>query len=537
MAIRLADQENTNNITQSNMRNLLAIGLLVLSLLKLQAQALENSFLNNLPQDSLMFMLYFDQERLGNDSLLNTLKEELSGGLEDLLPHCQELCFYAQNQELYHCYTVRFRIKDQIPQEKVQAILEQMNLKVTGFTSRSLMLDGGANRYAFLYNDDHSSTLKIYSQNNLVNKALREQHQQLYSKLWDHDEQETNSIVENQLDSLVRLDSLNSKAYFDDLLRAHQLQIDKGESIVDIQSPLKYDAHQKEVVANKALVLYVNPQMIEGIPYHLINAFNYDSYNHIDWFEKLGMSFTMHDRVWLGASVEQDQLCIEALFQNDKTRQQYYKKLDKDLLKYLPATAPESYWMYNMDMGVLKEHLLKNFSFYDMDDQVRALIKLALIAIDDDVFRVVGNGFICISGESKGNDVPDFKLAFKMPNAHKGQQLMDVLCDDLNLFKRRSDNTFISKKSDKPIYLCMEQDVWILGTAPFDTLKQQNHLKDIHQYYPLLTDKTLVQYININEGTFASKELPFNSIELTTKRLNKKSVKTTIRVNRNQTRN
>jgi len=514
------------------MRNLLIIGLLSVSLFKLQAQTPDKSFIHNIPQDSLMFMLHFDQERLANDSTFMEIKEELPDGIKEMLQYCNEFCFYGQNKELYDCYTINFKIKGQIPQQKVQTILEELDLKVTGFTSRSFRLKGGQHRYGFLFNGDNYSTLKIYTQTNPVNAKIRAQHQQLLSLLWNHDEYDDNAHVHHQLDSLARLDSLDSQTYFDNLLRSHQQGIDKGEDIQLVPAPLKYDNPLKQVVEHKALVLYVNPQMIEGLPYHLISAFNYHDYNHIDWFAKLGMGFKMHDQIWLGASVNADKIQVESLFQNNKKKQQYYKKLDKDLLKYLPAEVPLAFGIYNTDVAVLKKHLLKHFSFYDMNEEERAIFKLALLAVDDDIINILGNGFICVNEDVKGKDIPDFKLVLKMPDPDKGQALLDVLWKDLDVFKRVGTHTYRSKESDKDIHLCIEKDVWILGTAPIETLKQQSELKEIKQRYPILANKSVVQYITIGDESSSGQARELNKVVMTTKLLNKKTLKTTIIVDR-----
>jgi len=524
---------NTKIKTQNSMRNLLIVGLLALSLCKLQAQIPEKSFIHNIPKDSLMFMLHLDQEQIGNDSIFNEIKEELSGGLGDMLQYCNELCFYAQNMELYDCYTINFRIKGKIPQDKVQTILEEMNFKVVGFTSRSFVLDGGDHRYGYLFNGDDYSTLKIYTQTKPINIQIRAQHQQLLPLLWDHEDYENNSHVHNQLDSLARLDSLESKTYFDNLLRSHQQRIDKGEDIQSVQSSLKFSSQLKNVVEQKALVLYVKPQLIEGIPYHMINTFNYHAYHHLEWFTKLGMAFKMHDQVWIGASIDEDKIRVESVFQNDKKKQQFYKKLDKEILKYLPAKAPLAFGVYNTDVAVLKKHLLKHFSFYEMDKEQRAIFKLALLAVDDDIIRALGNGFISVNDNLRGNDIPDFKLVLKMPNPDKGQAILDVLCKDLKFFKRVGDHTYRSKESDKDINLCIEKDVWILGTAPIETLKQQSDLKAIHQRYPMLANKGVVQYITIGDESSSDQEHELNKVVMTTKLLTKKSLKTTITIDRN----
>jgi len=499
----------------------------------------QNSLTNlcyNIPSDSLMFMVYMNKSYVENDSLVQEAIKEMPEEMEDIAKTFNEFCFYGQAHELYDSYRIDFRTSGTVAIDKLNNLLSELDFKVKSFTDGLVILEGGQNKCGYFINGSDFSTLKIYNQTTVVNKELRSEFEEIRSKLIKTDgyrDYELRIEYSNKLDSIGRLDSLDSKIYFDNLLLAEQKRIGKGENIQTVKSPLKMNSYTKEFVDGKSIVAYIDARYISRMPFYLYRSMDYEFYEFVEHFNQMSTAFMLYDRVWCSAQIDSEKVEIQSLSENSNGLQ-YSFKLDKDILKYLPVKRPESFAIYNANISEIKMHLLNNFYFHEMNNEERAYAKLALLAIDDDILRSIGNGFVAINeGEAMGRDLPDFKMAFKLPNRKKGQMLIEILCQEFDVFTKLSENTFVireSRNSEERVNICIVDDVWIMGTASFEELKQVNAQDNLAAEYPMFSNKRMVQYAIFNQALFGSSKGPFSDIEVESSLLNKKVLKTKVTI-------
>ncbi len=502
------------------------------------AQSTTTSLCYNIPGDSLMFMLYINKDNVEDEVLLKETIKEMPDQFKRVAENFREFCFYGQTNEAYDSYRIDFKSSGTIAADKMTETLKEFNFTIKDFSDGMVILDGGQYSYGYFIKGSEYSTLKIYNQTTVVNKKLRKEFEEARLGMLNADsyhDDDYRIACSMKLDSISRLDSVVSKNYFENLLSKEQQRLANGEDIQAIKSPFKMKSYMKNLTEGKAVVAYVDAKYISRVPYYLYNSLDYQFYEFMENFEQMSTTFMLYDKMWLSAAINTDNIEIESLLENSKGNHYSYK-LDKNIIKYLPLTAPESFAIYNTNISDIKTHLLESFYFPEMNNEERGFAKMALLAIDDDILRSIGNGFIAINkGEVVERGMPDFKMVFELPNLKKGQLLMKILCQEFDVFWEVDKNVYVVKKSrdsEEQINICITDNVWIMGTAPVEELKQVNTTDKIKVVYPMFSDKKMVQYAKISEALLGSSDDMFKTIEIRNHLLKKKVLKSKITLRR-----
>jgi len=519
------------------LRNYLVLLLVALLPSLSSAQKTSNSLCYNIPSDSLMFMLYMNKANIEDQAMLNEMVREMPDEVAELANNFDEFCVYGQSQAIYDVFRLDFKTSAPVNMDQMNKMLEEFNLKVKDFTEGMVILEGGQYVNGYFYKGQEYSTLKIYTQTTVIDETLRADYENvrellmnLGDRYYDYD---LRMEYNHKLDSISQLDSLASKTFFNDLIRAEQQNLAKGESVQKHKSVMKVKPYVKDLIEGKPAVMYVDAKYMAKLPYYLL--FDAFSISKLKDIKSMTSSLVFYDKSWISASVNETKIEFETIVESSEGKH-FSKKLDKNIIKYLPAKTPESFAIFNINIPDLKMYLLENFYVPDLNGEQRGFAKMALLAIDDDILESIGNGFIAINeGEAMGRDLPNFKAVFELPNVQKGQMLMDILCEEFDVFTEVAKNTYVIKErwdDEEQINICITGNVWIIGTAPVEELKKINASDVIKGNYPMFGTKGMVQYAKVSESLFGSSNDMFKDAELKSKLINKKVLKTTVVINR-----
>ncbi len=515
-------------------RHILCLVIGLYSLSHSYAQKVETNLYDLVPSDSLMFMAYTKSSELKAESLTKLFGQKYSESLDALLHTADEICFYGQKIEAFDCYTILLKGIKNFSLNKTDSLLQSIDLSVSELTPGYAILDGGQHRKGILHFTPDYYELKLFSQMAPVDKKMRIEFEELLKQL-DSDRFDQ-TVVVNKLDSIGRLDSLNAANYFKRLLTNEQL---KGS-----QSPkhaVKYSSIFKNHNDKPAGLFYVNADGINGLPFHLQNIFRDSFYdNYYDTFKLTEFSsgiISYYEDSWIKLTTDSTTIQLTSVLSNKSNQKHIHKKLDKDLIKYLPANA-SSFYSYNFNLSDLKYHLARYLRHEELRGEEKAYTKLAILAIDDDWLNAVGNGFIAITDSSiSKRDVPDFKMALKMPNPQKGKILLDILRYDMKLLYEVDKNCYILSHPkmdiEQPLHLLIKDDIWLLGTAPFEILESELSLSQVKQLYPKAFSKKISQYLTIDEQLLKLLEINCTHFELKSQLISKKSVSTHVIIKTN----
>ncbi len=487
-----------------------------------------DQLINYVPKDSVILMLYYNQENFDNDSILNVFKNQMSETSSGIFNNCKEFCFYVQDFELYSSYTVHFRIDGDVDLQNANIFLENMNLNLKSFEGGFWELEGKERkdgRYGYLYKGDNYYTLQVYAQTMIVDEKLRAECEQLKSGITEYTDE-----IEQKGDSLMQLDAVESKKYFNALLLAQKKKIQNGEDFKHIKKTLRFN---KEIAGNihaKAIVAYAKPANIEQLPWHFIRfTNNFDLHDYLEKATAL-KAYSASDQLWITMAIDKAQIHVETVHENKKKRQEIYKKIDKDILKYLPVTHPETFSVHNVSLVELVQQIIEGYPSFSKDNMYGAAVKMGLLVIDDQLISGLGNGFITSKSEGLlGSDVPDFKMVFKVPETKKSQLLLEIMCNDLGWLEYVENNCFTIFK-EKRIKLFVQDDIWIIGSGKLNDIKTRLSKNEVKSLYPKLKDKKLAQYSILPDFLLDEFDIPLKSVEAKTSIINRKTVKAHIQI-------
>ncbi len=490
------------------------------------AQQNENSLLEHIPADSLLFMAYFHSEKLPAQTLNRLLGTNASEDVNKILHQVDEACFYGQKKGAFDHYTLLLKGLKDFSFNKADSLLKSNNLKVTELNASYALLDGGRYRKGiFRFNKEHYE-LKIIAQTEPIDEQLKKEYNKILKLLHSGEHYHTDFAF--KLDSIDKLDSISSRSHF----KAHIEQA-KNSSSAHVKRPVKLNRIFDENMDESAAILYFNTDYLTGMPFYLNNMFGETFY---DLYQKSGLAtgaIQYYQDVWLKLQGNDKHLTITSIASNRAKQKHLFQAIDNELIKYLPANASALY-SYNMQLSSLKNHLARYFMHEDLRDKEQAGVKLALLAFDDQLADALGNGFIALTDTCvDGRDMPNFKMALYMPNKEKGEALLSILENDLDIIHQTEDHLYRFNQreldSDIPLYLNTRNDIWLMGTGSIEALEQTLSRAQLKQLYPELAAKKISQYLYIDDTAFSElKEITIKQIKLKTRLLDKTRAKTTM---------
>ncbi len=480
-------------------------------------------------RDSLIFMLYGDLDHIESGQLERFIHKQFSEELEDVLGCAEEFCFYAHRRELYDCYTLRFNQSTKASGLNTDHLFQALQLNKTSEESSFIKLNGDKYKKGFLRMDGNQYILKLYVQTRPVNPKIREEYEDLVKQLRNGAYYSKQDIYD-QIDSLTGLDSIQSLLYFDKLID-HEM---KAVSQKKVKNPVEVKKVFGNNLNNTTAIAFFDAKKISELPFLLFQSTSYDNMKMIDFINSMGGIYNYYDKIWLGFKQEENKMIVTSIA-NTKGKMDLYKKLDDDIVCRLPAERAKLFMVYHMNLAELKSYVIKYFASTEFKDYQRAIVKFVALAIDDDVLNIFGDVSLSVlKGDLNGRELPEFKIALKMPNENKGQLLLSILCDDLNVLKKEGENyyTVIKEynKSEKPIHLFIDDDVWVLGNGDIQSLKYKLTKSQINSVYPELSNNTLSQYLDLDFQALSKYDKEFQKLNVKTTPINNTSVKTVIEV-------
>jgi hypothetical protein len=474
-------------------------------------------------------MIYANSNNVKSDSLKQTIIRKLPEKFSKLLDLTDEFCFYANKTTLFNCYTLRFKNVKNVSFQSTDSLLNLFNLSITGMEPSFIKLDGGKNRKGCIHIAGNQYTMKIYTQTAPVNEEIRDVYLSL-SSLLSRDDYDFNTKIYSKLDSLERLDSVYSAVFFDNLMEKEKQNglLYGSKRTVNVRSVFKKDIYQSAVIA------YLNTKEIAGIPYHLFNAFNQDFYGLYEWILYASEALNYYEDLWLNMVADEQGIKITNVLTTNK-KQKLLTMVDKDIICHLPGEKPAVLNLYNFNLSVLKYNLIKSFNLLKIKDKEKTLAKMILLILDDDLLNSIGNGFLSIlDGDFKDHKMPDFKLVIKMPDNDKGRLLLDLLCNDFKILKKVTSNYYTLsdkyKDEENNVNLYIDENIWVLGTDPIETLKLKLTKSQYLELYPQLGEKKLSQLIYADKDFLSSIKKDFEEFNIRTSLKGRKRVETIIQI-------
>ncbi len=488
------------------------------------AQTTSDPFLNNIPKDSLTFMVY------GNTSLMTyevkeKLNESLPYILQDIISETNKFCIYSQKNELYDSYTLKFNLAQNNTNLNTDSLLKTLGFSIDQVQLPFIKLDGGNFKKGLFYINNSEFTLKIYTQILPINEAIRNEYKEISTKLnfANYDEKR---ILWERIDSISKSDSTYSNKFFSSLLEEEKTKLTNDYKTESYNIHSIFNADLKQSTA----IVYLNAKKIHEIPFHFYNVFKTDIYNINDFVNKLAGIAGYYEDIWVNIKTDQEKLNITSIASLPK-KQKLHQKLDKEICTYLPSQKYAGLCIFNMKPAEIKNSMIKYFNLSEYNDKKLITSKFAVWAIDDDVINSLGNGFISIfDGEYNRHDIPDFKMALKMSDKKTANQLLNILTNDAKALSKIKDNCYLviydKLYEKKKVNLVIEDDIWILGTQSFDELRSKIKQDNIATLYPKLNNKTISQYLYLNTKVFSSSKIDLEFIESESSFYGKNKIKT-----------
>nr|WP_321453259.1 hypothetical protein [uncultured Carboxylicivirga sp.] len=504
----------------------LSLFLTIISLSKAQTNAVQ--MMETIPSDSLLFAFYLNNQQLKNDSSEDMISEYLPSSLMPIIDKTDELCFYANKAGLHETYSLKLKGVKEASLEDMQSILNDMNLEVENMSPGFIKLKGEYFQKGYVKMEDGNYTIKIFVQTMPVDPQIRKEFNHVYSQIDQRDNYEYNEILYHQIDSLSKLDSINSIKYMDDLVEQGRFESDKKSKKIAIPKSIV------DKSKDSPLIMYMQGKEFVSMPFRFYNMFRGDFYNYYDKVMSLSAIFNYYDHHWITLNKKTNSIEVNCL-STTKKKQTLYQPLDKDILSVLPAAEAQSICIYNYNLSELQYHLARSLYTDSYNNEKNAYTKLALLAIDDDVLDAISNGFIAITdGDLNGRDMPDFKIALKIANKRKGDILLDILQYDLKWFKKVKANCYTIRDQynheEKTINLTIIDDMWIIGTGTFEQLSQRISSDDIKKYHPQLSTPNLFQYVNVTDDIAHELDRHLKQFSIKTIKVDKKSVLSTFSI-------
>ncbi len=478
-------------------------------------------------QDSLIFMVYGNLDEITSGPLEDLIHKQFSDELDKVFDCADEFCFSANRSNLYDCYTLRFEKSKDATELNIDDLFQKLELTKTSEESSFIKLNGDIYKKGFLRVDGKQYILKLYVKTHPVDPQIREKYAALIKQLSDGDYYSNQDIYE-QIDSLSKLDSIPSQKYFDKLMDHEMMQASKRE----VKNPVDIKKVFGDDLKNSSGIAYFDAKKIAEIPFLLLQSTSYDDMKLFEFVNSMGGIYNYYDKLWMGFRQEQNKMIITS-FANTKGKMNLFKKLDDDILCRLPAEKAKLYIVYNLNLAELKSYVIKYFASSEIKDYQRAIVKLLALAIDDDILNTFGDVSISVlDGDLNAHDMPDFKVALKVPNEKKGKLLLNILCDDLKFLRKERENYYSVdekyNKSENPIHLFIDDDIWILGNGDEQMLKTKLTKNQISSIYPELNGNKLSQYFSLDFKALSKYDKEFQKLNMQTSVINKTNVKTVI---------
>ncbi len=496
----------------------------------LRAQSDTNKLYENVSKDSLMFLTYFNKDKFSSELFSEILSEFAYNIKNELIQSSREICLYGHKNGPFNHYTMKFKGIKQFPLNQVDEILKKNNLTIEELNPTYAIINGGKYRKGIFWLNKEHFELKIYAQVEPIDGELKKEYNRLIELLHSADYYENNMGYDNmafKLDSLDRLDSVNSALSFRTLLEAE---------INGSNRPVKHEVDFSKVFNEDTddcgALLYLNPVYAGAIPYHVYNVLGNEIpelYEH----STLSTGIMQHyEEVWVKLTSDEHHIAASSIAVNKTSQVPINLPIDKHTAQYLPANAKALY-IYNANLASFKNNLVNYLDYKEFNREERAIARLALLAFDDEVAKNLGNGFVAITDSCfNGQDMPDFKAAITMPNKQKSDALLNILQYDLELIRKVSDHVYAFQpkkiESKKPLYLNTRRNTWLLGTGSPEELEQTLNSTELKQYYPeLFTGKTS-QFLFFDASTLSSSKIDFQKVQIKTQILKKNRTKTKV---------
>ncbi len=452
-------------------------------------------------QDSLLFMVYVNANEQINRPLKEGLEEILPLRVQKLLKYSNEFCLSVSRHSFYDTYSIAINDVKADALNKVDSALQEMDFSVSSFEPGFITIQRQGVNSGFVRIHENQIYIELYALLQPVNPELRKAFNKI--KVNDFDKYANYSFWE-QRDSIMRLDSANAVQFIDGLI----MQEKWSPFSEKVKNPIAWKSVLGESAHNSSVLAYLNPDVVNELPYHLYMLCNQDLYKFYKWIGTAQGVFSFYKKLWMGVECKGNTLTINSVIDSD-TKKTFNKKLDKDVLAYLPDTVPNMLLTYHMDLSVLKYHLAKALYASDYDNEENGLIKLAALALDDEMLNALGNGFISIiEGDINGHHMPSLKVALRMPNPEKGKMLLEILLHDFKFLREVEPGCyrFVGRefRDEKELNLYIKDDIWVLGTGSLESVKQTLTAKQLQQLYPQLGNRSLSQFIDLKgEGSKA----------------------------------
>jgi len=516
------------------MRKLLLIVFVLLTQLQLEAKKTENRLLLNTPSDSLVFMFYMNASEIQSDSLYQAFSKEIGEEQQKLLEQFSELNIYAQMYEAHMALTVNFKASKEFDLEFMKSSLSDLDLTITGMQGNFITLqgDGENKRYAYLYTGNQYATLKIFTPYSYISQDIRTQVTELYGLLDKPNmDYEDRNVIYDKVDSLKVLDDAYVEPFFTALIQSDKTRLSNGEDIQSVKRPIKF----KQEIQNNPIVSYVKNDEIWRITYFggiaLAGKDMFGSFSsNYDDFKRAMAIYNIFDETWYTAKSINDEIELAQISSNKNRKQNLYTNIDSKMLQYIPATDSANLATYSIDALNLRE-ILYDYYVTDYDKELK-LGKLAMLALDDDVVKMLNNFLISgnfVKTSYYGKEL-HFKAVLKMPNQQKGKRLLDLLCKEFEILQKLEEDTYVfveQSLTEKPLYLVIDNEYWIAGTHSADELKQKN--KNYKTSFPDLLNKKLSSYILLRQDILGVKE-GIDNVKIQLELVDSKTVKTTYKL-------
>ncbi|MBR8535932.1 hypothetical protein KDU71_10220 [Carboxylicivirga sediminis] len=516
------------NFKQNTLKLMACLLLAISCIMPLHAQQQAHKLYENVSKDSLMFLTYFNKDKFTSELLSEFLSEFTYNIKSELIQSAKEVCLYGHKDGAFNHYTLQFRRFEQFPLNQVDEILKKNNLTIEELNPTHAIINGGKYRKGIFWFNKEYFELKIFAQIEPIDRELKKEYNRLINI--QHTAVKYDMGYEDiafKLDSLDRLDSVNSALSFKALLETEKNAISRP-----VKRQVDFTKVFDENTDDCGALLYINPQHAGAIPYHVYNVLGNEIpelYEH----SSLTAGLMQHyEEVWFKLSANAQQIAASSIAVNKATLSPINQPIDKHIAKYLPAKT-QALYIYNANLASFKNNLASYLDYKDFDREERAVARLALLAFDDELAKHLGNGFVAITDSClNGRDMPDFKAAIHMPNRQKGATLLSILQNDLKLIKKVSEGayTFHAKKlgSDKALYLNTRHSTWLLGTSTPVDLERTLSPSELKQHYPELFAGKTSQFLFFNASTLSSSKIDFQKVQLKTQILKKNRIHTTV---------
>ncbi len=516
------------NRTNKNVTKLLSVFLLLGCVCVSTAQKLTQPLFDTVSQDSLLYMVYANTLKSNNTELQHSMEEMFPDRIQQLMNYSNEFCLSIHRNDFYDTYTVTLNDVKQGALMQLDSILQQMDLTLGDLNTDFITLQRQGINAGFIRIDGNQYTIKLYAIFRPVNPELRIQFDAI--KPISNSYSEYNYSLFEKRDSIMKQDSVTAVQFVNGKI----MQEKWTPSATNVKNAMDWQSILGDRVEHSSVLAYINPDAIQELPYHYYMLSNETIYDNNKWSSITQGLFCIYKEVWFGVELQNDGVKVTSMVEGS-TKHPINKKLDKELLTYLPNAHPGLLITYNMDLSVLKYHLAKFLYAGNYDKEENGYIKLVALAFDDELLNALGNGFITvIDGDINGHHLPAIKVALRMPNQEKGELLLDILQKDFKLLTKVEEDCyqFINRelRGEREVFLYIHDDIWVLGTDNLEAIKSTLTKKQLQELYPQLNESSLSQYAEIKEKQAKEINRHFSKVTMSTKIVDKHKVMTEIKM-------